>query len=760
MAKFSNVKPIDFKVASIVSWCLWTLLILLVFVWHYFETKRSMLTVVRQIAMESTRKDLLYRRWAAGHGGVYVPVTDTTRSNPYLVDIKERDISTPSGRQLTLVNPAYMTRQVYELAASQGEETSHLVSLNPRNPKNAPDAWETEALRSIESGSGEVFSLATVNGAEMYRLLQPMRIEASCLKCHAAQGYRLGDLRGGISVAVPMKTYRTLIREETVFDAERISIVWLVGLIAISSTLQLLRRRMDERQQAIDALGESEERWRSIVEHEPECVKLLDREGRLLEMNPAGLAMIQAGSVDVKGERAVALVVEKDRPAFEEMVAAVFRGETRRIVFDMVGLKGRHLTLETTSVPLWDPADSTKVKALLGVTRDITERKQLEEQLRQAQRMEAIGLLAGGVAHDFNNLLQAISTFGFLMRMQLEENALPVQFAEEQHVVIKRASELTEALLSFSRRQIMNPKPHDLNLIVRDARKLLRRLIREDIVIEVSPAPGALTVWVDEGQIHQVLMNLATNACDAMPQGGKLSIATSRFDPDSAFVARHGCNASDPFALLACADTGIGMDEDTIGHIFEPFYTTKEVGHGTGLGLAITYGIVQQHQGIIEVDSASGEGTTFKIYLHLVDKEGTGQVKDMAVHSRQGNETILLVEDEEKVRLAVRTVLTRFNYRVLEATDGEEAVALFREHADTISLVIMDIVMPKKNGREAMEEIRQLAPETRVIFLTGYDAEHGEPKEGTENTEHILIKPVAPDTLLATIRTVLGDASD
>jgi signal transduction histidine kinase len=280
-------------------------------------------------------------------------------------------------------------------------------------------------------------------------------------------------------------------------------------------------------------------------------------------------------------------------------------------------VKGRRLTLETTSVPLRDPEDNTTVKALLGVTRDVTEHKLLEQQLRQSQKMEAIGQFAGGVAHDFNSLLQVINTFGFLIEGQLKENSLPIQFVEEQQLAIKRATKLTKALLSFSRQQVSEPKLQDLNRAINEAHKLLRYLTGKNVLLTVALHPDELQVFVDEGQMYQVLMNLVANARDAMPAGGQIVIATSRVNPDGLFRERHGCGAAGEFALLSVADTGHGMDQDCLAKIFEPFYTTKADGKGTGLGLAISYGIVQQHHGIVEVDSVPDKGTTFRIYLPL-----------------------------------------------------------------------------------------------------------------------------------------------
>lgn len=390
----------------------------------------------------------------------------------------------------------------------------------------------------------------------------------------------------------------------------------------------------------------------------------------------------------------------------------------------------------------------------IAIKEDITEKRKLEDQLRQAQKMEAIGQIAGGVAHDFNNLLQVITADVFLIQRQLKECGQPLTFTDELMAATHRAGELTSGLLAFSRRQALNPKPVDLNQILTESRKLLKRVIGEDITFEIIPAAYELIVRADEGGLHQVLMNLATNARDAMPGGGSLTFSLEKVMADDAFIIRHS-DVSGEFALISVTDTGDGIAQEDLQRIFEPFYTTKQPGRGTGLGLAIIYGIIHQHNGFIEVDSVKWKGTSFRIYLPLLIDQTNAYSREAEIEIPRGSGTILLVEDELLVRNSLRSVISSCGYSVLEAADGEEAVQVFRENAATVDLIILDMIMPKKNGWETLQEIRSIKPEIKNIFLSGYTADILDSKGINDSGEILIMKPVNPPLLLEAIRNLL-----
>lgn len=386
--------------------------------------------------------------------------------------------------------------------------------------------------------------------------------------------------------------------------------------------------------------------------------------------------------------------------------------------------------------------------------RDLTEQKNLEHQLRHAQKMEALGTLAGGVAHDFNNILTVIMGFCNLTCMRLEKDSPLRPNLDQIMTASERALTLTNSLLAYSRKQTMNPKPMDLNATVLNTEKFLARLIGEGIELVTKLSGEKVTVLGDSGQIEQVLTNLAANARDAMESRGCLIIGTRKITIDQDFIRLHGYGKAGSFALISVSDTGSGMDEKIRGKIFEPFFTTKEVGYGTGLGLSIVYGIVKQHDGYINVYSEPGKGTTFNIYLPLVD--GTQQAA--SVEQQQipgGTETILLAEDDAGVRALVNSVLSGSGYQVIEACDGEEAVRKFRENREEIDLLVMDVVMPKKNGKETFLEISALKPGTKAIFISGYTADIIDKNGLIDAGLHLINKPLLPNQLLAKVRELL-----
>jgi PAS domain S-box-containing protein len=395
---------------------------------------------------------------------------------------------------------------------------------------------------------------------------------------------------------------------------------------------------------------------------------------------------------------------------------------------------------------------------IIGAMTDISEHKRLEEQLRQAQKMEAIGRLAGGVAHDFNNLLEVIIGFSILLlnRLTAEDPLRPG--LEQIQKAGERAASLTRQLLAFSRKQVWTPRVIDLNESVLQLDKMLRRLIGEDIELVTAPDPTAGPVKADPSQIEQVILNLAVNARDAMPQGGKLILETRNVELDEAEAARLGGIVPGSHVMLSVTDTGCGMDAEVQAHIFEPFFTTKEPGRGTGLGLATVYGIVQQSGGQVDVESAPGRGTRFRIYLPRVEG-GERSPEDEAAPARllDGTETILLVEDEQVVRELVRYILQTHGYLVLEASSAGEALLLCERHPGPIQLLVTDVVMPWMSGREMAERLTALRPELRVLYMSGYldDAvvRHGVSYGDTA----FLQKPFTPDALARKAREVLEE---
>jgi hypothetical protein len=396
--------------------------------------------------------------------------------------------------------------------------------------------------------------------------------------------------------------------------------------------------------------------------------------------------------------------------------------------------------------------------AWLTLVTDITEKKRLEAQLLQSQKMESVGRLAGGVAHDFNNLIGVITGYGDLLQRDVGPGHPAFGRVAEIRRAADRAAALTRQLLAFSRKQVLEPKVLDLNAVVADVDKMLRRLIGEDVQLVTVFGRDLGRVKADPGQMEQVIVNLAVNARDAMPHGGKLIIETGNADLDQSYARSRPDARPGPHVMLAISDTGHGMDAETLSHMFEPFFTTKEKGKGTGLGLATVYGIVRQSGGHVMVYSEPGRGTTFKVYLPRFD-EGEEPAVTTAVPepAAPGTETILLVEDEASLRVMIREILESAGYVVLEAPTPEEAVASAGGHAGTIHLLLTDVVLPRMSGRQVAEAVRSSRPEANVIFMSGYTddaiSHHGILEPGT----HFLQKPFTTDGLLRKVRQVLDE---
>jgi PAS domain S-box-containing protein len=411
--------------------------------------------------------------------------------------------------------------------------------------------------------------------------------------------------------------------------------------------------------------------------------------------------------------------------------------------------------------------DSGRIIRRYGANQDITQRKQseeerthLESQLLQSQKMEAIGTLAGGIAHDFNNILTVISGFGSLLQMDIPEDDPKKAYIDQILASSEKAAQLTQGLLAFSRKQQISLKLVDINNIIRATSKLLKTLLTEDIELKTKLSEEISIVMADASQMDQILFNLAANARDAMPQGGAFTLETKIVELDDDFIRIHGYGESRKYVLLSVSDTGIGMDEATKSKIFDPFFTTKEVGKGTGLGLSTVYGIVKQHNGYVTVYSEPGRGTTFHIYLPLIN-EIVREEKKAQTPVKGGYETILIAEDDDAVRGLIKTVLTEHGYSIIEAVDGEDAIERFTKTEKRIDLLILDTVMPKKNGREVYDEIRKIKPDCKAIFTSGYTRDVILDKGMAESdTFEFVPKPISPYVLLQKVRQVLDYSED
>ena len=893
----------------------WTIIAAASLLWHTVQTKQE--EDAQSQARVAYEKDVIYRRWNAVHGGVYVSVTKETQPNPHLSDIPERDISTPSGKMLTLMNPAYMTRQAHELEKQKLGVRGHITSLNPIRPENAPDSWETEALRAFERGDAEISSVEDIEGKKYMRLMRPLITEKGCLKCHAKQGYHEGDIRGGISVSIPMEPFWAIERKHVITFALVYGLLWMAGLCGLGLGGQRLMRTERERRQAEEALQKAHEELekkveertadlakaniflkqeisqREIVEKQTKQLQeylqlqinrmpigliVWDLEFRVQSWNPAAEGIFGYRAKEAIGKHPYDLIVPKEFQSHVDVVwHGLLEGDTNaNSVNDNITKDGRTITCEWSNTPIKE-ADGTVV-GVLSMVQNITDRKQaeeslreseekyrdlvenindviyaantegiityvspvveaqtgyrpsevisksfsefiyhedlpfvmgqfqkilsgemaprqyrivkksgetlwiqsssrpifkgdniigfrgsfvdithfknMEEQLRQTQKMESIGTLAGGIAHDFNNILGIILGNTELALDDVPEWNPARLNLEEVRIASLRAKDVVRQLLSFARKTKLEKKPTNIIPIIKESLKLLRSSIPTSIEIRQNIPKDIDTILADPTQIHQVLINLCTNADHAMPDGGIIEVTLKNVALDEDTAAQYPELNPGRYVNLTVADTGHGISQGDIDRIFDPYFTTKEVGRGTGMGLAVVHGIVKGHNGLITVESELGKGTTFSIFFPVVEKEAVIETKtDDKLPT--GDERVLFIDDEESIAKLGRYRLERLGYKVEATTSPIEALALFCSQPDKFDLVITDLTMPKMTGDKLVKEILNIRPNLPIILCTGFSEKIDEKKAKEIGAADYIEKPLDMRGFAFKVRKVL-----
>ncbi|MFA7382455.1 MAG: response regulator [Desulfurivibrionaceae bacterium] len=611
----------------------WSLMVFVSLCWSLHQQGHHLLDSATVAARANINKDISFRKWATSHGGVYVKPTEHTPPNPYL-RIPERDVVTTAGVVLTLMNPAYMLREMQNDFGDDYGTRSQITSLKPLNPANAPDAWQIKALTGFVRGSKELIEVNYLQGRPSLRMMLPLFVEQGCLKCHAHQGYKLGDIRGGISTSIPLAPFlEHSLAGNTLLTLSHVG-VWLIGLTAM---LLFYRREY-----------------------------FLD---------------------------------EKNQQAEEE-------------------------------------------------------KAKLETQLRQAQKMEAIGTLAGGIAHDFNNILSIIFGYNDLAIREKDPNVRQ-EYLEELKKGAVRAKELVAQILAFSRKTEQQKQPLQVSLILKEALKMLRASIPTTIEIRQNIVASGL-VLADPTQIHQLIMNLCTNASYAMREtGGTLAVSLAEInigEKDYSYAKL----TPGSYLKLEVSDTGGGIAPEIQEKIFEPYFTTKKPGEGTGLGLAVAHGIVQGHHGHITVYSEPGKGTSFHVYLPLTEQVAGPLADKTAPKDLRGKgERILFVDDEGQIREVVAAILAKNNYQVTTFADGVQAWEEFQKQPGQFDLVITDMTMPSMTGAELAQKILAFSQETPVILCTGQSELINKEKAFAMGIRDYLNKPVLMETLLGAARKAL-----
>lgn len=513
--------------------------------------------------------------------------------------------------------------------------------------------------------------------------------------------------------------------------------------------LEMQNQELRESRAQIEALLE---RYTSLYDFAPVGYFTLARDGAIRDVNLPGARLLGLDRSHVKGGHFGSFISVGTRPVYETWLKNVFATQTKQVCELSLTRSGQSPLVVEVKATL--SPDGQEGRAVMS---DITARKALEEQLRQAQKMEVVGQLAGGVAHDFNNILAAMILRLDILQLQPQPSAEAQTSLHDLEALAKRASHLTRQLLLFSRRQAMLPQRLEINATVSNLLKMLERVLGESITCRWIPSSQELWLEADPAMLDQVVMNLSLNARDAMPNGGTLTLEASLAEFDAQSVPSSPEVRPGKFVCLRISDTGCGMNADVLKHLFEPFFTTKEVGRGTGLGLASAYGIAQEHKGWIHVESVVGRGTCFRLYLPLLEQP---EVKPAAppptLPSKGGNETILLVEDEAALRLITSRALAMFNYQVLTATNGREALELWDQHRDEIDLVLTDLRMPQGlSGLELAENLSNSKPSLKIIIMSGYSLEIAQLSQAGSENYRFLAKPFDLKTLSETIRHCL-----
>jgi PAS domain S-box-containing protein len=724
--------------------------------WNLYQNNQDSVERARIEARTIFQHNLAYRRWNAMHGGVYAEITEKNQPNPYL-QIPNRDIVSTKGVKYTTINPFQMTRQAYDLLSKQSPSLAPInrtVSLNPLNPVNAPDEWESEALLRFEEGEHEIAEITEINGAPYMRLLTSYITEERCLKCHGYQGYEVGDIRGGMSIAVPMQPYH----ESAV--ATRLTIIlthlflWMLG----AGTIILFSNGLRKYQTAI---SESEEKFRIVSEFAYNFECWTGKNNEIIFISPS-CERITGYSTDeyIENPQLLADIVHPDdRNEYDTHIQDPEGPPKEDVEYRILTKSGNLRWLSHNCTPIYLEGN------FLGRRRsnkDITDKKRLEEQLLQSQKMECLGRFACGIAHDFNNTLSTITTFTHLLQGELDKKDEElVDYVKYIALAAKLGKNLTSNLLNFGRKQISERKAVKLSNVVDNILDILKVLTTEDIECDVSVAMEELPISADPHQIEQVLINLCTNARDAMPEGGRVSISTGLVSFEKSYPGALCDVPAGEYMMLSISDTGIGIPEQNIADVCQPFFTTKQnsKSKGTGLGLSIIENIIIEHKGFMDVESEVGKGTTFYIYLPVIDNmELSALEKPFAATDRKRNKlqgTILVAEDDELARKSLEVLLKHMGLKVILAENGKEAISIYLDNRNDIDMVILDVVLPQKNGREVYNIIKRDRSDMKVLFISGYTDDIISSKGINEGEFEFMQKPLDTEEFIEKVQHIL-----
>ncbi len=740
-------------------WCaaallFWSLLLsgsLGLYVQHEWQ---SVEFIGKKIGLTAVNKDYVYELWNAHNGGVYAPVNDRNQPNPYLSGVVDRDIITPSGKKLTLINPAHMTRQAYQLEQKTYGIGGHTTSLDAVRPENAPDDWEREALLSFTRGEKDASKLIKKGKKTSMRVMMPAITRESCLQCHIRKGDQVGDIRGGISITFPIDEIAALFQSQFKINALYHLLIYLIGitglvLFYVQTSKQIKKRVAIEKQ-----LRRQTEEWQSTFDAIPDIITLQDSEMRIIRANRATYDFFQTTPEELVGSTCYSLFRKETTacpgcPGIRSTVDGYQHCST-------VEHKFLENFFHICSAPVLD--EQGDFQYIVYIARDITDKKKLEEELFQARKMEAIGTLAGGIAHDFNNILAAILGYTEIIKLSLPTNS-PLENDFNQIILAgNRATDLIKQILTFSRKKKQQKEQLQIAQTVREAIKMMRSSLPATIDIQEDIDEQCGFVLADPTNIHQIILNLFTNGFHAIGNvQGVLQLILKPVELSLEHIADKPEKNPGSFVELTVQDSGQGMDEITMSRIFDPYFTTKEQGAGTGLGLAVIHGIVEDCNGFIEVESVTGQGTAFHVYLPTVEnrKKKEKPKEDPRQPLPGGNERILFVDDEVDLTRISDSLLSNLGYSVTVETQSLKALEKFHNDPKAFDLLITDHTMPGLTGGDLARSVLQLRPDLPIILCTGYTAAFSEQEARKIGIKKYAIKPLSTRELAELVRDVL-----
>lgn len=747
------------KTYGVIQIAIWTAMIALVLsmtvYFHHYYTLKS----AENEARDYYRLNLFYRAWGARLGGVYAPM-DKVEPNPHL-RVARRDVTTSDGQRLTLINPAYMTRMVFEAIKSSSSTPiiSKLVSLKPLNPVNVPDPWERGALAAIERGEiTERSEVTELNGTPYLRLISRFVTEEPCLKCHAAQGYRLGDIRGGISISIPLSGYygaETKVRDNII--AGYFSL-WLVGSAGIA--LYSRRRHFYE-----EELRASEGKLRVIFDVIQAGIVLVAPDGVITYANQRMAEMLGCTLVELVGSAYLSHVHPDDRSVSEGRMNQLIRREKDFVTEERHFLRADGSDFRGYVSGRLQTTPEGEAICFVGTIADVSElkaeeekRRKLEQQMLHVQKLESLGVLAGGIAHDFNNILLSITGNASLALKRVSSGSPAEHHLRQIESAADKAADLARQMLAYSGKGRFVVEPVDLNQLVEEMTSMLEVSISKKAILRYHLTRPLPAIEADPTQIRQIVMNLTINASEAIGEkSGVISVFTGCMACDRKYLAETWLDkdlVEGLYVFLEVADTGCGMDRETIERIFEPFFTTKFTGRG--LGMAAILGIVRGHKGAIKVYSEPGKGSTFKVLIPAGTRPPEIYNVSPEQDSWQGAGTILLVDDEETIRAIGSDMLRELGFDVVCAEDGEKALEIFRHKRDEISLVLLDLTMPHMSGDETFRELRRIDAQVRVVMSSGFSEQEVTQKFLGKGLSDFIQKPYTLQSLKEKLRRILG----